>query len=337
MRTLLCALAAFALAACGGGTGTELPEKPQIQPDRVELNFGADFQNAVYVDSSLPDTIQIKNGGKQDLVLTSWEMSGTDAAFFKVTGEPKKTIASNTAAFIEVTYSPTAPGSHHATLTIVSNAENKPNLTITMGPSAVWRYKTVGKVTDSGATPKALSGIKVTCVKPKGATCSGDSDCLASGLKCLDQTCQHPKWAGWDVTTGADGAFSHQHSWECGELLASDPAASPAYASNAGPFKADGAEVTIKLDGVYTVKGKVVEKGTATGLSGIKVTCMAPASAPLSWTGWNVTTGGDGTFSSTNVWSCKELYAEDAANTYKPATGVWSTLAAGVTIEMEKN
>ena len=40
MRTLLCALAAVALAACGGNNpNNDLPEAPQIQPDRVELRW----------------------------------------------------------------------------------------------------------------------------------------------------------------------------------------------------------------------------------------------------------------------------------------------------------
>ncbi|HEY3451699.1 MAG TPA: choice-of-anchor D domain-containing protein [Myxococcales bacterium] len=337
MRTLLCALAAVALAACGGPTTSDLPEDPLIQPDRIELNFGADFGNAVYVDSSLSDTIQLQNGGKQQLTISKVELSGPDAAFFSVTGQPKTAVESTKSTFVQVTYAPTEPGSHKATLTITSNSKTNGTLTITMAPSALWKYKTAGLVTDSAATPKALAGMKVTCVKPKGASCTGESDCLTLGLSCIELTCQNSKWKGWDATTGADGKFSAEHSWDCGEILVQDPAAAPTYASNVGPFTPK-SEITVKLSDVYKVKGKVVEKATTTGLAGIKVSCEAPKSAPLSWKGWSpTTTGGDGTFSNTHVWPCLDLYAEDSTNTYKPATGVWSTATVGVTIEMEKN
>jgi len=337
MRNVLCALATLALVAtgCGDNGGEDLPDKPLIQPDRIELNFGADFGNAVYVDSSVPDTVQLRNGGRQDLVISKVELSGPDADAFTITGDPAGTVESAQTTFVQVTYTPTTSGAHRATLTITSNADNNPTLTITLSPSAVWRYKSQGLVTSNEATPQPLSGIKVSCVKPKGATCTGDSDCLASGLTCTEGTCQNAKWQGWEATTGADGRFSADHSWECAEILARDGAATPSWASAAGAFKADGSDVNLGLDAVYTVHGKVVEAGSATGLADIKVTCMAPLSAPLSWSGWNLQTIGDGTFSSTHVWPCKELYAEDATNNnYLPATGTWSTAAAGVTIEM---
>ncbi|MGC4121473.1 MAG: hypothetical protein QM765_44240 [Myxococcales bacterium] len=357
MRTLFCALAAIALAACGG-PAVPTPEEPLLAPDLGMLTFGGTFGTAVFVDSSPQQTLQLRDGGKKDLIVDNVSIEGPDAAMF--TAVPSgQTATSGKAVYVVVTYTPTSAGRHNAFLVIHSNTssyelkrENTENPfdpmqklpPLQVGPTtkmeiaavAVWRYTTKGTVTDTATPAKALSGMKVTCVKPKGTSCSSESDCVAQGLTCVEQTCQPKNWTGWEKTTGADGKFSADHSWDCGEILVQDPAATPTYASNVGPFTPK-TEISVKLDAAYKVTGKVVEKGTSTGLANIKISCMAPPSAPLSWKGWTTTTGGDGTFSNTGVWPCRELVAEDSTNAYAPATGTWSTAAAGVTIEMEKH
>jgi len=357
MRTLLCALAAVALAACSGNTDPPLPEEPLLAPDLGMLTFGGTFGNAVYVEHTPQQTLQLRNGGRQKLVVDSVTIEGDDAELF--TAVPSgQTAESGELIYVLVTYKPPTAGSHNAILVIRSNTSsyeiqrenpdpNDPMRTLPplqIGPTtrmeistfAKWRFNSSGVVTDTASPPKPLKDMKVTCVKPKGASCTGDSECLASGLSCVELTCQDPRWRGFERTTDADGKYSADHSWECGEILVQDPSATPAYASNVAPFTGSGVEAAVKLDAVYAVHGKVVEKGTTTGLANMKVSCMAPLSPPLSWTGWNVQSGGDGTFASTHVWPCKELYAEDAQNHYLPAAAVWSTADAGVTIEMEK-
>ena len=343
MRTLLCALAAVALLAPGCGGEGDLPEDPTLAPDLSVLTFGGTFGTAVYVDSSPQQTLQLKNGGKKDLVIANVSIEGPDAALF--TAVPSgQTAESGKAVFVVVTYAPTAAGSHSASLVIQSNTASYelkregpngdkldplpvgPTTKIALTATAVWRYQSQGLVTDTAATPAPLKGIKVSCVKPKGTACAGDSDCQASGLSCVDLTCQNPKWRGWEASTGDDGRFSADHSWECAELLASDPAATPVWASNVAAFKADGSQVTVRLDGVYKVQGLVQDAASSAALGGIRVTCMAPPSAPLSWAGWNLTTSADGRFAQDHVWPCKELYAEDLSNAYAPATGTFNTL-----------
>ncbi|MBI5543475.1 MAG: hypothetical protein HY901_06270 [Deltaproteobacteria bacterium] len=310
MRTLCTLLAVVALTALGCGGDGDLPDKPQIQPDRVELNFGADFSNAVYVDSAPGDTVMLQNKGNEDLLISKVEITGPDAQFFTVAGQPAGNVESTKTTFVAVVYRPTAAGKHKASLVITSNAENSPTLTINMGPSAVWRFTSTGTVTDTATPAKALSGIKVSCVKPpEGAEAS---------------------WAGWNLTTGADGKFSQQHSWTCQELLFEDPAGTYANATAMANTAA-----AVRLSAIHKVGGKVVDAADhTTPLPNIKVSCLKPAGAPVSWVGWNVTTVADGTFSKSSVWPCGGLYAEDATNTYRAKTV--DSWGENVTIEMAK-
>jgi len=128
-----------ALAASCGSSGS-LPDKPQIQPDKLALNFGADFGYAVYVGTQPQDTVKLQNGGKQQLVITSVTVAGTDAALYTAVAD-KLTADSEQSVFISVVYTPKDPtpkgGANSAVLTIVSNAENKPSLDIPLGGAAV--------------------------------------------------------------------------------------------------------------------------------------------------------------------------------------------------------
>jgi hypothetical protein len=336
-------VAALVVSGCGGDS-VNLPDKPQIQPDKVQLNFGADFGNAVYVDTTVFDTVNLQNKGKGDLVISKVELSGADAANFAITGDPtcpstdptcttaahaSATVLSTKSAFVQVAFAPTKPGKSLATLTITSNAENTPSLAIAIGnpadtslqPTAVWKYKSLGTVTDNPktGTPKPLANIKVSCQAPAGKTCTGDVDCAADGKVCFPTTggrCVDKQWKSWSFTTTADGTYSMDHSWDCGEILAEDGAAPATYASAAGLFTGDGNKPTnFKLDPIYNIHGKVVDEG-GVGLGSMKVTCITPLSQPLSWSGWDVTTAADGTFSKTHVWGCKEIDASDPANVY---------------------
>lgn len=133
MRTVFAVLAAVTLAGCGG---TDLPQKPLIQPDRVQLNFGSDFNNAVYVDTEPQETVQLKNGGQELLTIASVTITGTDAGLFTaaLTGQSVESLKK---AFLTITYKPKAAGKHSAKAVIVSNSSENPTLEIPLNATAV--------------------------------------------------------------------------------------------------------------------------------------------------------------------------------------------------------
>jgi hypothetical protein len=142
MKSLPLLASALALAMLAGcPSGTDLPQKPQIEPDVTELNFGAPFYG-VCVGAEQPGTVQLRNGGKEDLVISKVEITGTNAGLFSLYS-PKPdvpqfpmTVTSETSGFVTLIYAPTARGKHSARLEITSNAENQPKLTIPMSPIA---------------------------------------------------------------------------------------------------------------------------------------------------------------------------------------------------------
>lgn len=142
MRTGIAALAAAALVAFGCGGGESIPEGPVIQPDRVQLNFGADFSNAVYVGTMVDETLQLKNGGEKPLEIGDITVTGPNADYFTYSINTRS-VASLGKAFLTVTYAPKAAGKHSATLTVHSNSVEDaalgagPKLEISMSPSAV--------------------------------------------------------------------------------------------------------------------------------------------------------------------------------------------------------
>ncbi len=138
MRTLFALLVAAALfPACGGNT--TLPQQPLIQPDRRELNYGADFGNAVLVGTSVAETLQLKNGGKDPLEISSVTVTGDNPGLFTFKlslGGPPASVESLKILFIEVIYSPKAVGKHKAKLVIVSNSSTDAELTIPLNATA---------------------------------------------------------------------------------------------------------------------------------------------------------------------------------------------------------
>lgn len=209
MRNLCLSLAAVAVLALGCG-GSDVPEDPTLAPDLSVLTFGGTFGNAVYVDSGLQQTLQLKNTGKKDLTVASVTIEGADAALFSAVSSGQ-TAATDEIVFVVVTYAPKAAGKHGATLVINSNSasysltrgelaplEIGPVTKIELTGQAVYRFKTMGHVSDG---TKALPGIKVTCNKPAEADA---------------------KWAGWDMTTDAEGKWTKEHSWSCKDLTFTD-------------------------------------------------------------------------------------------------------------------
>jgi len=127
--------------ACGGDSGGDLPAKPQIVTDRDSI-----VDQAIFAGQQKNQTLQIINKGQQDLVVSGftlqadsgWDMSNVSPNLFQDDGSQSGTVKSNKTAFINFTCRPTSTGQTiTGTLTINTNAENKPVKTVTVscGPA----------------------------------------------------------------------------------------------------------------------------------------------------------------------------------------------------------
>lgn len=135
MRKLLTTLFVTSTLALGCA-GEEMPEKPQIEPDRTALQFGQEVGNAVYVGTSPSETLQLRNTGLETLQIANVTVSGPNADRFTAEID-KKSVESLQRAFVQVVFNPTQAGDHTATLEITSNAENSPSLKIALSAKAV--------------------------------------------------------------------------------------------------------------------------------------------------------------------------------------------------------
>ncbi|HZX43466.1 MAG TPA: hypothetical protein VFE93_16630 [Myxococcaceae bacterium] len=128
--------------ACGGDSGTtDLPPKPQIVTDRDSI-----VDQAIFAGQQKNQTLQLTNKGQQDLVVSGftlqadsgWNLSNTSPALFQEDGTQSATVKSNKTAFINMNCKPTTAGQTiTGTLTITSNAENKPTkaVSVSCGPA----------------------------------------------------------------------------------------------------------------------------------------------------------------------------------------------------------
>ena len=120
--------------ACGGDSAVDLPPKPQIVTDRDSI-----VDVAIFAGQQKNQTLQVTNKGQQDLVVSGftlqadsgWTLSNTSPALFQDDGSQSATVKSNKTAFINMACKPTSTGETiTGTLTINSNAENKPVKTV---------------------------------------------------------------------------------------------------------------------------------------------------------------------------------------------------------------
>jgi hypothetical protein len=99
----------------------------------VSLANHTDFGSlAACTGSSLTRTFTIQNTGTGTLNLTGSPLvniTGAGAAMFSVTAVPAASVAPSLSTTFNITYQPTAPGTHTATVSIVSNDPDTPNFT----------------------------------------------------------------------------------------------------------------------------------------------------------------------------------------------------------------
>src|SRR5258708_7188611 len=129
-RTTLLPLILLALAGCAT---SDPPTNPQIVVNRDTVGFGSDSGFGAYIGTSRQDSIEIQNGGINDLVVTSLLLEG-DSAFTYATsaGSLPITIRGLQHVAVSFYFAPTAARAYSGTFTIASNATNAPSKVITL-------------------------------------------------------------------------------------------------------------------------------------------------------------------------------------------------------------
>lgn len=90
-----------------------------------------------YVGTSRSDSLDIKNGGIQDMVVSGISISG-DSAFTYTTSQPLPyTIPGLQHLFVTFYFAPTAARVYSASATIVSTAANDPSKTVGLSGQGV--------------------------------------------------------------------------------------------------------------------------------------------------------------------------------------------------------
>ena len=134
MRTtrllLWTSLSLFAVA-CGP---PQPKETPQIFTDRTKIGFGQESNSATFIGTTGFGTLYIRNDGVQNLVLNSVSVEG---ARFATDGATSTTLGFHDVSTVEVRFTPTAAQLYPGTLTITSNAENEPTVTVTLSGCGV--------------------------------------------------------------------------------------------------------------------------------------------------------------------------------------------------------
>jgi len=134
--TCLARIFSLGIIVASLGCGKEsLPQKPQLIVDRESLGFGQEFGSGVYIGTMKTDSIQIQNGGLEDLKIESAAYTGDQA--FVPEGPLKLTLKGKETTFIFVLFTPTAEKVYNGSILIVSNAET--NATTKSSP-----MKTIG-------------------------------------------------------------------------------------------------------------------------------------------------------------------------------------------------
>ncbi len=101
--------------------------------DRESLGFGQEFGSGVFIGTMKTDSIEIQNGGLDDLKIETATYSverdpdggiGEDA--FTIEGPPKTTLKGKERTFIRIVFTPKGEKIYRGSVLIVSNAEDNP-------------------------------------------------------------------------------------------------------------------------------------------------------------------------------------------------------------------
>ncbi len=120
------------LLAIGSCSRSDPPRNPQIVLNRDTVDFGTSSGLGTYVGTYRSDSLDIKNGGIQDMVVNSISISG-DSGFTYTTSQPLPyTVPGLQHLFVTFYFAPAAAGAYSATATIVSTASNEPSKTVNL-------------------------------------------------------------------------------------------------------------------------------------------------------------------------------------------------------------
>ncbi len=146
--TLIGSLAILSgFSACGksgdGGDGGicsphTLTKAAQACPDKLSLGFGLENRSAEYIGSKPQQSLDIRNGGLADLTVTQATLTG-DSAFTLNTNPVTlpAAIKGNDSFLMQVIFAPTEAKLYTGQITVVSNAENNPTLTLQLSGCGV--------------------------------------------------------------------------------------------------------------------------------------------------------------------------------------------------------
>ncbi len=118
-----------ALVAC---TKSDPPRTPQLLVNRDTVGFGTENGLATYIGQIPQDSLDIKNGGIQDLVVSNFSISGDSAFTYTTTQQLPYTVPGLQHMFVTFYFRPTAAQAYSGTFTITSNAANTPSKAINL-------------------------------------------------------------------------------------------------------------------------------------------------------------------------------------------------------------
>ena len=130
----------------GKGDPDVLTSKAQACTDRGGLGFAREFNSGTFIGQKPQDTLSIKNGGIEDLTITSADFSGDSA--FTVTTEPAAlpaTVKGNKYFYMRVVFAPTQAKLYTGKITVKSNAQ--------LNPERVFDISGCGVPLDGGSSP----------------------------------------------------------------------------------------------------------------------------------------------------------------------------------------
>ncbi len=140
---------------------------PGISASSTSLDFGT-----VNVGATPAMPINLRSVGTQDLSVTSFVLGGTNAVQFSVSAPGNATVApcaSDPSFNIQVSYKPSAAGTHAATLAIASNDPDSSPLTIQLkGKSVAPEVDVTPSSLDFGAVRVGVPGTRKVTIKNVG-------------------------------------------------------------------------------------------------------------------------------------------------------------------------
>ncbi len=127
-------------------TGDYLDKPAQACADRLSLGFSREFGSGTFIGQRPQDTLSIKNGGIEDLKITSANLSGDSA--FTLTTEPASLpadIKGNKYFYMRVVFAPTEARLYTGKIVVQSNGA--------LSPSREFELTGCGVPADGGTSP----------------------------------------------------------------------------------------------------------------------------------------------------------------------------------------